>query len=303
MSETFYKFPHALFSDKYSGISNDGKLLYCLMLDRAELSQNNGWKDNENRVYIIFTREEAEKTLGVGKDKVSRLFAELERAELITQKKRYLGKPNLIYVNKLPQDEPDGAFSDPLTAQKQRTESAEADLWNTENQTHGKRKNSHSDSVKTAATKTDNNQTEKSYTENSQNYPNQTTCGSDGVNGRIEKHNSNKLLIEEIDQAIEIETLKRNYPASENTIDEIRDIIADVISGRRRVTFEGKTVPEDIAAERFGKLGAENVCIALEALAESESEIRRVDAYIATTLYSSTFTVFSRGEVGWKRLI
>ncbi|MGN0552163.1 MAG: replication initiator protein A [Oscillospiraceae bacterium] len=300
MTEAFYKFPHALFSEKYIGVSNEGKLLYCLMLDRLGLSRKNGWKDADGRTFIIFTREEASRTLCIGKDKTARIFSELERAELITQKKQYLGRPTLIYVNELTAE-----IQDTENRKSSSSDDVNADIQTSENPTCRERENGHSDSVKTAATKTNNNQNKKSQTDINHTDPIKTkaACGSDGMNCRNGKHNSEKLLKERVNNAIEIETLKRSYPASDNSIDEIRDIIVDVISGRRRVTFEGKTIPEDIAAERFEKLGNENVRMTLDALAESETEIRRVDAYIATMLYSSTFTAFSRNEVGWKKLI
>lgn len=71
MEGQFYKLPQGIFSEKYSGISSDGKLLYALMLDRMKLSEMNGWRDERGRVYIIFTRDEACRVLGFGKDKAA----------------------------------------------------------------------------------------------------------------------------------------------------------------------------------------------------------------------------------------
>ena len=55
---SFYRFPKALFTDsRFRGISVEAKVLYGLLLDRMGLSVKNGWKDEEGRVYIIFTVE------------------------------------------------------------------------------------------------------------------------------------------------------------------------------------------------------------------------------------------------------
>lgn len=109
-------------------------------------------------------------------------------------------------------------------------------------------------------------------------------------------------LKEHLDEVLELDMLKSRYPLSAGSLEEIRDIIAEVIALRRRVTFEGKVVPAETAAERFRKLTAENICMVLDALSQTESDIRRIDAYISTALYGSTFTVMSRNEVGWKSL-
>ena len=56
---TFYRIPKLLIKDKkFSGISSDAKMLYGLMLDRMQLSVKNGWIDEVNRVYIIYTVEQ-----------------------------------------------------------------------------------------------------------------------------------------------------------------------------------------------------------------------------------------------------
>ena len=52
----FYRIPKVLFTDnRFQNISTEGKVLYGLLLDRVSLSMENGWIDDEGRVYIIFT--------------------------------------------------------------------------------------------------------------------------------------------------------------------------------------------------------------------------------------------------------
>ena len=53
---SFYRVPRLLIKDtRFKGLSSDAKLLYGLMLDRMSLSIKNGWFDDENRAYIIYT--------------------------------------------------------------------------------------------------------------------------------------------------------------------------------------------------------------------------------------------------------
>ena len=69
-------------------------MLYGLMLDRMSLSMKNGWLDEENRVYIIYTLENIMEDLNCGKDKGVKILAELDTVKgigLIERKKRGLG--------------------------------------------------------------------------------------------------------------------------------------------------------------------------------------------------------------------
>ena len=70
---SFYRFPKALFTDsRFRGISVEAKVLYGLLLDRMGLSVKNGWKDEEGRVYIIFTVEAIMEHLGCSNKKAVR---------------------------------------------------------------------------------------------------------------------------------------------------------------------------------------------------------------------------------------
>ena len=98
----FFRIPRVLIQDpRFKQVSTDAKLLYGLMLDRMSLSMKNGWLDEENRVYIIYTLENIMEDLNCGKDKGVKILAELDTVKgigLIERKKRGLGKPSIIFV-------------------------------------------------------------------------------------------------------------------------------------------------------------------------------------------------------------
>ena len=55
---SFYRIPKLLFQDsRFQPLSTDAKTLYGILLDRMSLSVKNGWLDEQNRVFIIFTIE------------------------------------------------------------------------------------------------------------------------------------------------------------------------------------------------------------------------------------------------------
>ena len=99
---SFFRIPRVLIQDsRFKQVSTDAKLLYGLMLDRMSLSMKNGWLDEENRVYIIYTLENIMEDLNCGKDKGVKILAELDTVKgigLIERKKRGLGKPSIIFV-------------------------------------------------------------------------------------------------------------------------------------------------------------------------------------------------------------
>lgn len=49
------------------------------MLDRMSLSMKNGWKDKEDRTYIVYTVEQIAEDIACGRDKAIKVSAELDR--------------------------------------------------------------------------------------------------------------------------------------------------------------------------------------------------------------------------------
>lgn len=97
---SFYRIPKLLFTDeRFRSISAEAKVLYGILLDRMSLSQRNGWLDDADRVYIIFTTQDIMDAIDCADQKATKLLSELEqKAGLIERKRQGLGKPNLIYV-------------------------------------------------------------------------------------------------------------------------------------------------------------------------------------------------------------
>ena len=99
---SFYRVPRLLIKDeRYRGLSSDAKLLYGLMLDRMSLSMKNGWLDDKNRAYIIYTIDNIMDDLGCSKPTCIKIIKELDSDSgigLIEKVRRGLGKPDIIYV-------------------------------------------------------------------------------------------------------------------------------------------------------------------------------------------------------------
>ena len=95
----FYRIPKVLFTDnRFQNISTEGKVLYGLLLDRVSLSMENGWIDDEGRVYIIFTLTSIRQAMSCAEKSAIKYLTELEEFGLIERIRQGFGKPALIYV-------------------------------------------------------------------------------------------------------------------------------------------------------------------------------------------------------------
>lgn len=103
LEHKYYQIPQELFvNEKYKNkLNSDGKILYAFLLDRLSLSQKNHWIDEDNNVYLIFTREEVQEKLNLSDKTVTKSFKILMEVNLVQEKRQGLGKPNLIYVGKI----------------------------------------------------------------------------------------------------------------------------------------------------------------------------------------------------------
>ncbi len=92
---SFYRVPRLLIKDeRFKGLSSDAKLLYGLMLDRMALSMKNGWFDEADRAYVIYTIDNIREDLGCSKEKAVKVLAELSSNKgigLVEKKHRGLG--------------------------------------------------------------------------------------------------------------------------------------------------------------------------------------------------------------------
>ena len=107
-------------------LSHTAALAYALLLDRAHLSQLNGWTDEAGRVYIVFPVEKIAAALNRSLSSAKNALAELSAAGLIERKRRGQFLPNLIYVKM-----PDGQkIIPPQTDNELSFTGAENDLRN-----------------------------------------------------------------------------------------------------------------------------------------------------------------------------
>jgi len=259
---SFYRIPKALFQEpRFQSLSTDAKTLYGILLDRMSLSVKNGWLDEQNRVFIIFTIEDVKRALCCADNKATKLLRELEKFGLIERKRRGLGKPSLVYVKNFSAD------------------SSKARFQNRENHESGGFKSTSQDLAKPRCNKTKRNNTEMSDTD---------PIYSDENDWMSER----EQLEEYFSQSLEVDLLLRLCPDDEDTIYQIMDLLVDTCATKRKtLRIAGDDKPAEVVRSRFMKLNADHVRFVLKCLAENSSPIRNMKQYLLASLYNAPTTM------------
>ena len=259
---SFYRIPKLLFQDsRFQPLSTDAKTLYGILLDRMSLSARNGWLDKAGRVFIIYTVQEVQDSLGCADKKATKLLRELEEYGLIERKRRGLGKPDLIYVKN---------FS---------SESSKSIFQNRDFHDSGGFKNASQDPSKSRCNKTKENDTEMSETDPFYSEE------SDEMSKRTQ-------LEEFFSQSLEVELLLRLCPDDEDTIYQIVDLLVDTCATKRKMLhIAGDDKPAEVVRSRFMKLNADHIRFVLKCLAENSSPIRNMKQYLLASLYNAPTTM------------
>ena len=259
---SFFRIPKALFQEqRFQNLSTDAKILYGILLDRMSLSAKNGWRDEQGRVYIIYTVREVQESLCCAEHKAVKLFRELENIGLVERKRRGLGRPSLIYVKD---------FSSGLP---------KTQVQNCPNSNSGAAESAILEQPKPQANKTNKNNTEMSKTDPFYSEE------ADGMSKCTQ-------LEEYFSQSLEVDLLLRLCPDDEDTIYQIVDLLVDTCATNRKLLhIAGDDKPIEVVRSRFMKLNADHIRFVLKCLAENSSPIRNMKQYLLASLYNAPTTM------------
>jgi len=97
--QRFFKVPKSLFNnEKYKGLSLEAKIIYAILRDRMELSEQNGWYNLTGEIYLLYSRENLSEIMECSEPTVRKAMKQLTKYELIVEKQQGQGKPNIIYI-------------------------------------------------------------------------------------------------------------------------------------------------------------------------------------------------------------
>ena len=261
----FYRIPKVLFTDnRFQKISTEGKVLYGLLLDRVSLSRENGWIDEEGRVYIIFTLNAIRQAMNCAEKSAIKYLTELEDFGLIERIRQGLGKPAIIYVKNF------------------------IDQYNLQVKTCN---NSSSGPVEVPVQ--DQYNLQPNYTNNNNTDFNNT---NPIISGDEERMGYEMFLKDQLD----VEILKQEYPHDREMIDGILELILDVLCSKRKmIRIAGDDKPVNVVKGRFMKLTIEHIRYVMTCLQENTTKIRSIKQYMLAALYNAPSTIdgYYRAEV------
>lgn len=92
-----------IYDEKYNTLSSNEKLLYALLLNRANCSRKNLKKfyDDKNGLFVFFSIKQIQDNLNCSKKSAVQMLKNLEKAELIKKEYQKNGLPVKIYVTDL----------------------------------------------------------------------------------------------------------------------------------------------------------------------------------------------------------
>ena len=261
----FYRIPKVLFTDnRFQKISTEGKVLYGLLLDRVSLSRENGWIDEEGRVYIIFTLNAIRQAMNCAEKSAIKSLTELEDFGLIERIRQGLGKPAIIYVKNF------------------------IDQYNLQVKTCN---NSSSGPVEVPVQ--DQYNLQPNYINNNNTDFNNT---NPILSGDEERMGYELFLKDQLD----VEILKQEYPHDREMIDGILELILDVLCSKRKmIRIAGDDKPVNVVKGRFMKLTIEHIRYVMTCLQENTTKIRSIKQYMLAALYNAPSTIdgYYRAEV------
>ena len=293
---SFFKIPKILYTDSiFKTLSSDAKVLYAILLDRMSLSMKNGWLDEENKVFIIFTIDEIEETMNIGRNKAINIMKEIQDFGLIEKKRRGLGKPNIIYVksflvetkeeNRTAEEETNDARS--LNVKFQ--EVSKANLQKFEKQTSRNLENKPQEVSKTNCNKTNTNKTEHSNTDFNHTSP-RSPSKTNGINHQ-EQDPEVEETIQTLKQNIEYLSLIEERAEEKETIDLMLNLMTEVIKNKTDRRINQSRIPFERLKEQLLTLKKEHIDYVLLVLSENKNKISNLRAYLLSLLYNASVNI------------
>mgnify|MGYP002518428813 CR=1 FL=1 len=309
---SFYRVPRLLIKDeRFKGLSSDAKLLYGLMLDRMSLSMKNGWLDEDNRAYIIYTIDSIMEDLGCGKDKAVKVLAELDSVKgigLVEKIRRGLGKPDIIYVKNFASLE--GTYDEKEPSNPHiSTEVGKTEFKKSEKPNSGSRENRIQEVGKTEFSrsekpdsgsrknriqevgKTDPNYNNTNYTDLNYNDQINPSCVTE-MNAMDGMEAANRY-IELIKENIEYEChMKYDKAGQKELYDELFEVICEIVCVKRTtIRIAGEEYPYELVKSKFLKLRSNHLEYVMSCMKDTTTKISNIKAYMVTALYNAPSTI------------
>lgn len=316
----FYRVPRLLIKDeRFRPLSSDAKLLYGLMLDRMSLSMKNGWLDDKNRVYIIYTVDNIMEDLGCARATCTKILKELDGIGLIEKKRRGFGKPDIIYVKNFAtiDEEKESKMSDNADKSTEvqnlnlkkfnnytsgSSESELPEVQNLDSQKFNNCSSRSSESERTEVQNLNSNYNNNNYTELSYINPiNQSMqkkpCNEpdqDGIDAIDDPNAYVEIIQENIAYFRKLYTLEGT---DRETYMELYELICEIVCVKQQsIRINGADYPYELVRSRFLRLNSSHLEYVMDSLKETASKIVNIRSYLLTALFNAPATMMNSIE-------
>jgi len=97
-NDRYFQMPKFLFEGEFTSLSNNARVLYSLLKDRHSLSIKNEWINKHNEVYLIYTRKDMQKMLGLADKTTKKAVEQLKEYGLLEEERIGCNRANRIYL-------------------------------------------------------------------------------------------------------------------------------------------------------------------------------------------------------------
>lgn len=287
-SFSFFRIPKLLFTDPlFAKLSSDAKVLYGIMLDRMSLSMKNGWIDEENKVYIIFTIEEIAGIMNCATQKANKILKELDNNNgigLIEKKRLGLGKPNILYVKNFIIE--DSNIEELKGDRGKNTRFSKSQKLKCENHNSGNVKFTKQELLKSQCNNTDINKTEYSNTDYNNTSP-LSPHDKRNMTDNSNKHLAEEKIKERFKKSIEYPTLLIEHKTDSEIIDLMINLMSEAVKSRADIKINNTWIPYEKIKDRFLSLRKEHIEYVLTYVSENRQRIGNLRAYLTSLLYNA----------------
>ncbi len=280
INNRFYQMPKFLFEDEFKPLSNDARVLYSLLRDRHDLSIVNGWVNENNEVYLIYTRNDMADMLGCSQPTLRKAIKELTEYGLMEEERLGLNRPNRIYLTSVALGIT--GLKDSFTPECKNLSVRSVKTFQSRVKDNFTQECKNLSSNDTDINDTDINDTNINDTD--------IQSVSHKISNRTSQVNKIDDRLTEIISNLHIDDLKIIYPSSNSVLDEIVLIIQDMWYSNN-IKIKKDIKPQIIIRSVIGKLTTGHIGYILERLEEVSRNctITNTKSYIENMIYSSIF--------------
>ena len=278
----FYQTPKFLFEGEFKKITNDAKVLYSLLKDRHELSLKNNWVNDNNEVFLVYTRENMADMLCVTQPTLRKAIDQLKQFGLMEEERVGLNKPNRIYLTAV--DLEFSGLKESFSPECKNLSVKSEIIF------QSKVKESFTQECKNLSPN-DTNFNNTDLNNQSIYQPEEIQKNNDGLKDGLNDTNIYKTYKNIISENINYKFLKSQYIGEEEIIDEILELLTETVSSKKaQIRVCGEDTAADIVKSQLLKLNYEHITYVITSLNENQNKVQNIKAYLLTALYNAPKT-------------